>query len=527
MDDRPRLARAGGLVAAAALLTSTLVLAQQPVPPQPGEKPPAPAQPQQPAPRPPEAPDPATPGEKREPPPQTPATPATPPRPAETRDAAAPGAEPAVRDPFPSAYRPLPGRTTVIRNATILTAAGPVIENGVLLLQDGRVAAVGPAVDAPAGAVVIDAAGRWVTPGLIDTHSHLGVFPSPAVEAHSDGNEMTNPNTAEVSAEHSVWPQDPQFDLALAGGVTTLHVLPGSANLFGGRGVTLKNVPTRTMEGMKFPGAPYGLKMACGENPKRVYGGRNTAPMTRMGNIAGQRRAWQSALEYREHWRLWRGGGEDPEKRPERNLQLETLVGVLDGDIRVQNHCYRADEMAIMVNMAKEFGYRIASFHHAVEAYKVRDLLAEEGICSSMWADWWGFKLEAFDAIDQNVALVHEANACAIVHSDSPEGIQRLNQEAAKALRAGWQAGVRIDRADAIRWITINPARALGVEQVTGSLEPGKNADVVVWSGDPFSVYSIAEQVFLDGALVYDRRDPAAQPRRDFTRGVLPQEVTR
>jgi imidazolonepropionase-like amidohydrolase len=267
--------------------------------------------------------------------------------------------------------------------------------------------------------------------------------------------------------------------------------------------------------------------MACGENPKRVYGERNTAPMTRMGNVAGYRRAWQQAAEYRERWRRWREEGEKAGDRPERDLQLETLAGVLDGEIRVQNHCYRADEMAIMMSIAREFGYSIASFHHATEAYKVRDLLAERQICASMWADWWGFKVEAFDAINQNVALVHEAGACAIVHSDSPDGIQRLNQEAAKAMRAGWEAEVAIDRADAIRWITINPARALGIDDRVGSLEEGKGADVVIWSGDPFSVYSKAEQVFLDGALVYDRTDPARQPRRDFIRGMLPQEVGR
>jgi imidazolonepropionase-like amidohydrolase len=332
---------------------------------------------------------------------------------------------------------------------------------------------------------------------------------------------MTSPNTAEVSAEHSIWPQDPQFDLALAGGVTTMQLLPGSANLFGGRGVTVKNVPSRTAEGMKFPGAPYGLKMACGENPKRVYGSRTSAPQTRMGNVAGYRRAWQAASEYRDRLRRWKEDGAEPEKRPERNLQLETLAGVLDGEILVHTHCYRADEMAIMINIAREFGYRISSFHHAVEAYKIRDVLVANNICASMWADWWGFKLEAYDGIRENIALVDQANGCAIVHSDDANGIQRLNQEAAKAMRAGREAGFTIDRPDAVKWLTINPARALGIDKMTGSLEPGKNADMVVWSRDPFSVYAHAEQVFIDGALLYDRNDPSKQPKRDFIIGLL------
>ncbi|HEX7085082.1 MAG TPA: amidohydrolase [Vicinamibacterales bacterium] len=432
----------------------------------------------------------------------------------------------AQEDPWASTYTPRASRPTLIRNATILTAAGPVIEKGDLLLRDGKVAAVGTVDNPPADALVIDAAGKWVTPGLIDTHSHLGVYPSPGIESLSDGNEMTNPNTAEVRAEDSVWPQDPQFGLALAGGITTLQILPGSANLFGGRGVTLKNVPGRTVQDMKFPGAPYGLKMACGENPKRVYGSRNSSPATRMGNVAGYRRAWQQATEYREKWRRWRENGSDEKERPERNLQLETLAAVLDGEILVHNHCYRADEMATMIDIAKEFGYRISSFHHAVEAYKVRDLLAAGNVCASMWADWWGFKLEAFDGITQNIGLVHQAGACAIVHSDDPSGIQRLNQEAAKAIRAAAEGGITIDRADAIRWLTINPAKALGIDKLTGSLEPGKGADVVIWSGDPFSTYSRAEQVFIDGALMYDRHDPATHPQRDFTLGILP-EVSR
>jgi imidazolonepropionase-like amidohydrolase len=444
-------------------------------------------------------------------------------RPPSTQQPQQGGGAAAAPNAFASTYQPLPSRTTVIRNATILTAAGPAIERGSILLQNGKVAAVGQTVNAPADAVVIDASGKWVTPGIIDTHSHLGVYPAPGIAAVQDGNEMTSPNTAEVSAEHSIWPQDPQFDLALAGGVTTMQLLPGSANLFGGRGVTVKNVPSRTAEGMKFPGAPYGLKMACGENPKRVYGSRNSAPQTRMGNVAGYRRAWQAATEYRDRVKRWKDSGADPEKRPDRNLQLETLAGVLDGEILVHNHCYRADEMAIMINIAREFGYKIASFHHAVEAYKIRDLLAANGICASMWADWWGFKLEAYDGIRENIALVDQAKGCAIVHSDDANGIQRLNQEAAKAMRAGWEAGFKIARADAVTWLTLNPARALGIDKVTGSLEPGKNADVVLWSSDPFSVYSRAEQVFLDGALVYDRNDPSRQPKRDFITGILPQ----
>jgi imidazolonepropionase-like amidohydrolase len=423
-------------------------------------------------------------------------------------------------NPYASTYQPLPARTTVIRNATILTAAGPAIERGSILLQNGKVAAVGATVNAPADAAVIDANGKWVTPGVIDTHSHLGVYAAPGIESLADGNEMTNPNTAEVSTEHAIWPQDPQFELALAGGVTTLHILPGSGNLFGGRSVTVKNVPARTADQMKFPGAPYGLKMACGENPMRVYGGRNTQPSTRMGNAAGYRKAWQAATEYRAKLQAWKKAGSDPEKRPDRNLQLETLMGVLDGEIRVQNHCYRADEMATMIDISKEFNFKIASFHHAVEAYKVRDLLAANGICGSMWADWWGFKLEAYDGITQNIALVHDAGGCAIVHSDSGDGIQRLNQEAAKAIRAGAEAGIKIDRADAVKWISLNPAKALGIDTVTGSLEPGKNADVVIWSGDPFSVYAHAERVFIDGAQVFDRAELTRLPRSDFQLGL-------
>ena len=436
-----------------------------------------------------------------------------------------PAAAAVEAEPFASTYKPLPSQPTLIRNATIMTAVGPRLTGASILLRDGKVAAVGADVVAPADAVVVDGSGKWVTPGLIDTHSHLGVYAAPGGNGLDDGNEATAPNTAEVWAEHSVWPQDPQFPLALAGGVTTMEILPGSANLFGGRSVTLKNVPSVTVQGMKFPGAPYGLKMACGENPKRVYGTKGRAPSTRMGNVAGYREAWIRARAYADKWAKWKKEGSDADKRPERDLQLETLAGVLDGKIRVQNHCYRADEMAQMIDIAKEFGYKIASFHHGVEAYKIRDVLAREGICGSLWSNWWGFKIEAYDGIPQNIALMDEAGACAIVHSDSAQGIQRLNQDAAKSMRAGREAGIDVSYEAALRWITINPAKAIGVDQWTGSLEVGKMADVVLWSGDPFSIYSQPLQVWVDGALLFDRKDKARQPTTDFELGLPAKEV--
>src|SRR5687767_7873948 len=304
----------------------------------------------------------------------------------------------AAANPFPSTYRPYPGVVTAITGATIYDGEGGRIENGTVVLADGRVQAIGGADTAiPEGATRIDAAGKWVTPGIIDIHSHLGDYPSPSVEAHQDGNEVTSPVRPEVWAEHSVWPQDPGFSRALVnGGVTSLHVLPGSANLFGGRGVTLKNVYGRTMQQMKFPGAPYSLKMACGENPKRVYGGRNQMPASRMANIAVMRQTWARAQEYDRRWDKYEKDGGD---MPSRDLAMDTLRGVLDGDILVHNHCYRADEMANIIDMSKEFGYKVSTFHHAVEAYKIADLLKDNNICGALWADWWGFKMEAYDGI--------------------------------------------------------------------------------------------------------------------------------
>lgn len=420
-----------------------------------------------------------------------------------------------------------PTRAVAIVGATLLLGNGRRVEAGAVVFQDGRIARVGPEAETevPAGAEVVDARGKFVTPGIIDTHSHMGVYATPHVEPHADGNEMTDPVTPWAFSEEGVWTQDPAFYRALAGGVTTVQILPGSGNLIGGKAVTLKLRPQLEARAMRFPGAPFGLKMACGENPKRYYGQKGRAPMSRMGNLALQRKAFLEAEAFayqrraaREERRRW---GEKPEGKepsgPDRDQGLETLAGALAGEILVHIHCYRADEMLLMLSLAEELGFRVRSFHHAVEAYKIADVLAKHEVAASMWADWWGFKLEAYDGIEENIPMLAKAGGRAIVHSDSSIGIQRLNQEAAKALHAGRRAGLALDEDEALRWITENPAWALGVHEQTGTLEPGKMADLVVWDRNPFSIYAQAERTYVDGELVFDRAHPG--PGSDFEVG--------
>ncbi len=418
-------------------------------------------------------------------------------------------ATPAGDPVFASTYKPFPNIATAIRGATVYDGRGGKIENGVVFMAGGKITAVGgPDTPIPADIAVFDGTGKFVTPGIIDIHSHLGDYPSPDVEANSDGNEATDPTTPEVWAEHSVWPQDPGFSRALAnGGITSLQILPGSANLMGGRSVTLKNVPSRTVQGMKFPGAPYSMKMACGENPKRVYGSKGRMPSTRMGNFAVNRATWLAAIDY----------ANDPKAK--RDLAKETLAGVLKGDILIQNHCYRADEMALVLDMAKEMGYKVAAFHHAVEAYKIGDILKENDVCSAIWADWYGFKMESYDGIRENAAFLQREGACVVIHSDDANDIQRLNQEARKAQKAGLRLGIDIPDAAVIQWITYNAAKAMGIAETTGSLEAGKMADVVLWNGDPLSVYSRPEKVWIDGALMFDATNPKTRPVSDFELG--------
>ncbi len=415
------------------------------------------------------------------------------------------------KDVYVSTYSPIDSGVVLIKDGRVLTGSGEELEGADILIKNNVFEQISDSIDVPKDARVINAEGKWITPGIIDIHSHMGVYSSPSLRSNSDGNEATSPVTPHVWAEHSVWTQDAQMPLALKGGITTFHVLPGSANLFGGRGVTLKNVWSRTVQGMKFPEAPYTLKMACGENPKRVYGS-SQEPSTRMGNVAGYRSAWIKAKEYKD-----KGGSP-------RDLKLDTLKGVLDGEILIQNHCYRGEEMAVMLDIAEEFEYKVTTFHHAIEAYKVADILAENNVCAAMWADWWGFKHEAFDMVWENVAIVDQAKGgqgCAIVHSDSAVGIQRLNQEAAKAMAAGRRAGFEIPRKRAIQWITKNPAKALGILDKTGTIEKGKMADLVIWDLNPFSVYAKTEMVFVDGLIKYDHLDPNSPKATDFELGII------
>ena len=445
-----------------------------------------------------------------------------------------------VRAPVePPAERNAP--RTLIRHATVLTATGARHHPGFVLMEKGRITAVG-AGDGPSpddGTTVVEAQGKFVTPGIVDPHSHLGVYAIPQTIGHDDGNELTDPITASARAEDAFWPEDPAIERAVAGGVTTIGVLPGSGNLIGGRGVVMHLLPQRGARAMRLPGAPEIMKMACGENPKRVYRDQKRAPFSRMGSLRAVREAFLKAQKYAREWQEWSakqarapadrraqsppggaGGtkGDDAAKPPDRDQGLETLALVLRGDILVQWHCYQADDMLAALSISDEFGFKVRAFHHALEAYKIRDVLAARGVAVATWDDWWGMKMEAYDGIPENLALLTESGARAAVHSDSPIAIQFLNQAASKALSAGRAAGIKLDEDDAIRWLTINPAWALGVDTQVGTLEPGKRADVVVWSDDPFSTYSRAQRVYVDGHIVYDV-DHEAAPWSDFEVG--------
>ena len=428
---------------------------------------------------------------------------------------------PWARDLFPSTYVPLPRADTLIVHATILDGDEHRIDDGELLLRDGKVAGIGHHLPRD-GATVIDAAGRWVTPGIIDIHSHDGTYVVPLTtidDKSSDVSELSDPNAAGTWIESAINPQDPGFYRALESGVTTLQVLPGSDPIFGGRSVVLHPIPATTVQAMKVPGAPQGMKMACGENPKGEDAERGKGPTSRQGEIAFIRNAFAEAGHYRHEWKEYLSGDDH---HPPDDAAMDTLAAVLDGQIAVHMHCYRADEMAVMIDLSKDIGFRIAAFHHAVEGYKIAPLLAANHICAVVWSDWWGYKMEALDGIRENAAFLDAAGTCTMMHSDSPFLGQWLPIEAGKAAASGRRAGLSLPPEHVVAWLTRNPAQALGLADRMGSLDGGKDADVVIWSGDPFSVYTKADTVFVDGAVAYDRKDPRYQPRSDFEVGRMP-----
>ncbi len=424
-----------------------------------------------------------------------------------------------------SRYRPLPRVDTLLTGATILDGVGGRIEHGDVLMRDGRIAAVGQALSHE-GVGVVDVSGRWVTPGIIDIHTHYGTYllPQSAAEANlSDVLEESDPNVADTWIEHAVRPVDPAFSRALAGGVTTLQILPGSGALFGGRTVIVKPVPAVTIDQMRFPGAHQGLKMACGSNPASSFGSRGRFPNSRQGEIAGVRAAFLDAQRYVKEWDDYRAGRRA--EAPRRDLKLDTLAAALRGELRIHLHCYRADDISNWISTLEEFGVHLAAVHHAAEAYKIVPLLAQKQVCTAVWPDWWGFKREAEDGIPENGAFVDAAGGCVVMHSDIPVLGSLLNIEAAKAAAAGLRAGLAIPEEHAIRWITSNAAKALGLESQIGHLASGMNADVVVWSGDPFSIYSKADLVFIDGAVAYDRH--SSQRPSDLELGRTQKEPPR
>lgn len=418
--------------------------------------------------------------------------------------------------PNPSTYKPLPRTDTLITGATILDGDGNRIDEGEILMRDGKIVAIGQTVSDRRNTVVIEAKGRWVTPGIIDIHTHNGTYVLPYTDIDhesSDVSELSDPNAADIWIEDAVNTQDVAFSRALSSGVTALQILPGSSPIFGGRSVVVKPIPTNSVAAMKFPGAKPGFKMACGENPKSQGASSGRGVTSRAGEIAYIRKAF---LDARPHRRGGVATDDPPGRQGPPNLKAQALEAILDGDVILQVHCYRADDMAVMMGLARDLGFRIAAFHHAVEAYKIAPLLREEGICAAVWSDWWGFKMEALDAVRANAAMLEASDVCTMMHSDSPLVGQRLPLEAAKAAGAGRRMGIDIPPERMITWITRNPARLLQLDDRIGTLAAGKNADLVLWSGEPFSVYSKADLVFIDGALAYNRADPSLQPLSDF-----------
>jgi imidazolonepropionase-like amidohydrolase len=388
-----------------------------------------------------------------------------------------------------------PSHDILIKNAIVMTVTHGKVKNGSIYIKGGKIAAVGEQVNAPPDVAIIDAGGKYLTPGIVDSHSHIAL--------DQDVNEATSPITPHMMMKDAFDYQDKAIYRALAGGVTTSLLLHGSANMIGGQAIVIKHKYGAGRDAMLFPNAPGSIKFASGENPKRVYGGREQLPSTRMGNFAVQREALVQAQDYMREWNLYNDKvkrGEKDATAPKHDLKLEALADVLRGKLMVQIHCYRADEMLTEIAMAKEFGYQIRGFHHALEAYKVADQIAAANIAIATFSDWWGYKQEAWDAIPWNAVIAMRHGVRVAIKSDSEDYTRRLNQEAAKTMRYG---GATED--EALKMITLNAAWIVGVDDRVGSIDVGKDADLVIWDGYPLSSYGVPEKVLIDGEVYFDR----------------------
>jgi imidazolonepropionase-like amidohydrolase len=402
-----------------------------------------------------------------------------------------------------SASEPAP--VILVQNATILTVSHSSIEHGSILIKDGKIAEVGQSIKAPKDAQVIDAAGQFVMPGIIDCHSHIAI----------DGN--VNEGSISVSSIANIAEvlnsDDINIYRDLAGGVTVANVLHGSANPIGGQTLVIKLRWGQPASKLPFEGALPGIKFALGENPKHSnFGARGTAaryPATRMGVEETIRGAFAEARDYKSEWDVYNkrlAAGEKSLILPRRDLRLEPLVEVLEGKRYVHSHCYREDEILMLLRVAKEFGFKVRTFQHILEGYKVADELAAAGVGASTFSDWWAYKVEAYDAIPYNAALMTKRGVVVSINSDDAEEATHLNQEAAKSIKFG---GLSHD--EALKLVTLNPAIQLGVDKRVGSIDPGKDADLAIYNHDPLSAYAVVQKTLIDGRVYFDRQRDIAQ----------------
>jgi imidazolonepropionase-like amidohydrolase len=414
----------------------------------------------------------------------------------------------------------LAGPVTVIRNANVLTITKGTYQ-GSILIRDGKIVEAGEKVLVPDGARIIDAGGGYVMPGIIDCHSHI------AADSINEGGVSVS---SMVGIEDVLNPDDPDIYRALAGGVTTANILHGSVNPIGGKCVVLKMRWGRDAQGLIFEGATPGIKFALGENVKRMGspGGFGSAaglryPASRMGVEDVIREAFTAAREYQKQWRDYQAKVDRHEQAvpPRRDLKLEPLVEVLEGRRYVHAHCYRADEILMLLRVADEFGFKIRTLQHALEGYKVAREIAEHGAGASTFSDWWAYKAEAYDAIPYNAAIMVRKGVLVSLNSDSAELMRHLNTEAAKAIKYGG-----LSETEALSLITINPAKQLGVDQRVGSIEPGKDADLALFDKHPLSTYAKVEKVFIDGQLYFDReKDLEERPGKEARKKALLEKL--